>query len=249
MKLIISIFCLALSTSIFSAEVKEMKKNALIVVTNHGIKGSTNEKTGYYLSEVTHIYYPLAKAGFTIDFASPKGGKAPLDPNSIKLEDPENKNFYENKNLMEKLEDTIALKNIKGENYQVVHFAGGHGAMWDFPNSTELQRVAREVYENDGIVAAVCHGPAALVNVKLSNGKYLIENKKVSAFTDAEEYAVKLEKVVPFLLESKLKEHKAIFEEGGLWHEKVSVDQRLVTGQNPQSAKKVGLEILKLANK
>ncbi len=251
MKTIITLVLTLFAPLIYAQESNNeiLVKKALIVVTNHAQKGSTNEKTGYFLSEVTHVYYPLIEAGFTIDFASPKGGIAPLDPSSLNLKDSENKNFYENKKLMAQLDNTISLKDVDSKKYQVIHFAGGHGAMWDFPTSKDLQKVTREIYENGGIVAAVCHGPAALVNVKLSNGKYLIENKRVSGFTDAEEKAIKLEKVVPFLLESKMKEHKAIFKEGKMWSEQVSVDGRLVTGQNPKSAKKVGLEIVKLFNK
>lgn len=251
MKTIITLVLTLFAPLIYAQESNNeiLVKKALIVVTNHAQKGSTNEKTGYFLSEVTHVYYPLIEAGFTIDFASPKGGIAPLDPSSLDLKDSENKKFYENKKLMAQLDNTVSLKDIDSKKYQVIHFAGGHGAMWDFPLSEDLQKVTREIYENGGIVAAVCHGPAALVNVKLSNGKYLIENKRVSGFTDAEEKAIKLEKVVPFLLESKMKERKAIFEEGKMWSEQVSVDGRLVTGQNPKSAKKVGLEIVKLFNK
>lgn len=123
-------------------------------------------------------------------------------------------------------------------------FAGGHGTMWDFADNTELAKITADIYENGGVVGAVCHGPAGLVNVKLSNGKYLVDGKKINAFTNEEETAVKLEKVVPFLLESKLIERGAKFEKSGLWQPHVTVDQRVVTGQNPQSAKGVGEAIL-----
>src|SRR5690606_20733211 len=127
-----------------------------------------------------------------------------------------------------------------------IHYAGGHGTMWDFPDNKELAAIAARIYENNGIVSAVCHGPAGLVNVQLSNGKYLIEGKKINAFTNEEETAVKLDKVVPFLLETKLIERGAKFEKSGLWQPHVVIDQRLVTGQNPQSAKEVGMAVLKL---
>lgn len=135
--------------------------------------------------------------------------------------------------------------DIDPSKYAAIFYAGGHGTMWDFPDNTELQNIARKIYENNGIVSAVCHGPSALVNLKLSNGKYLVEGKKVNAFTNEEETAVKLENVVPFLLEDKLKERGAIFEKSGLWQNHVVADERLITGQNPQSAKSVGEEILK----
>ncbi|WP_198555220.1 type 1 glutamine amidotransferase domain-containing protein [Siphonobacter sp. SORGH_AS_0500] len=116
--------------------------------------------------------------------------------------------------------------------------------MWDFPENEALAAIGRKIYENGGVVSAVCHGPSALVNVTLSNGNYLVDGKKVNAFTNEEEVAVKLDKVVPFLLEEKLKERGALFEKSGLWQPHVTVDQRLVTGQNPQSAKGVGEAVL-----
>lgn len=222
-------------------------KNALIVVTNHEDLGGTGKKTGYYLSEVTHVFYPLKEAGYNIDFASPKGGPAPLDESSRDTDDPENKKFLEDKELMGKLNNTLALKEVNSDRYQVIHFAGGHGTMWDFPDSREAQNVATDIYEHGGIVAAVCHGPAALVNMKTSDGKFLVDGKKVSAFTNAEEKEAELENVVPFLLQSKLKERGANFDEGDKWSDHVSISERLITGQNPQSAKSVGKAILDVA--
>lgn len=224
-------------------------KKALIVVTNHNQKGSTGKPTGWYLSEVTHVYYPLVEAGFQIDFASPEGGLAPLDPGSRDLTDPENKKFVEDRGLMVRMSSTLALQKVEPRQYQVIHFAGGHGTMWDFHTSHALNRVAVEIYENGGILSAVCHGPAALVNLKLNNGKYLVQGKKVSAFTNAEEREVGLEKVVPFLLQSKLEERGAVFEAGQNWQDQTSTSERLVTGQNPQSAKSVGKKVVELAKK
>ena len=108
--------------------------------------------------------------------------------------------------------------------------------MWDFPNNKDLSRITSTIYENGGIVGAVCHGPSALVDVKLSNGKYLVEGKDVNSFTNAEEEEVGLAKEVPFLLETKLKERGAKFHAGKNWENKVVVSERLITGQNPQSA-------------
>ena len=118
--------------------------------------------------------------------------------------------------------------------------------MWDFPNNKKLAKIAAKIYENDGIVAAVCHGPSALVNIKLSNGNYLVEGKTVSVFTNEEEANVKLENVVPFLLEDKLIERGATVDKATMWQEKVSVDKRLVTGQNPASAKLAAEKIVEL---
>jgi Putative intracellular protease/amidase len=222
---------------------KVMSKKILFVVTSHDKKGNTNEPTGYYLGEVSHPWEVLHSAGYDIDFVSPKGGKAPVD--GLNLEDAVNKEFWENKEYRTKIENTMKPSEVDPSKYAAIFYAGGHGTMWDFPDNTELQNIARKIYENNGIISAVCHGPSALVNLKLSNGKYLVEGKKVNAFTNEEETAVKLENVVPFLLENQLKERGAIFEKSGLWQDHVVADGRLITGQNPQSAKSVGEEILK----
>ena len=238
-KLIALSFTLTVATSAAT-------KNVLMVVTNHDKLGSTGKKTGYYLPEVSHPYYKFKKAGYKIVFASPKGGKAPMDPKSKDLGDALNKKFFMNKKLMSELDNTVSLLKINPKEYAAIVFTGGHGTMWDFPNAKALQNVTAQIYENGGVVAAVCHGPAALVNVKLSNGKYLIAGKKVSGFTNEEEEIVKLTKQMPFLLESKMIERGASFKRGKAWQENVTVDQRLVTGQNPASASKLGEEVVKL---
>ncbi|MXN92078.1 type 1 glutamine amidotransferase domain-containing protein [Flavobacterium sp. Sd200] len=222
---------------------QDMKKKILFVVTSHDKKGTTGEPTGFYLGEVSHPWEVLHKAGYEIDFVSPKGGKAPVD--GFDLTDAVNKEFWENKEYRNKIEHTLTPGQVKVKDYAAIYYAGGHGAMWDLADNTELAKIAAAIYEKGGVVGAVCHGPAGLVNIKLSNGKYLVEGKKVSGFTNEEETAVKLEKVVPFLLEDKLKSRGGIYEKSGMWQNHSVADQRLVTGQNPQSAKSVGEGILK----
>lgn len=219
-----------------------MKQKILFVVTSHAVKGSTGEATGYYLGEVSHPWEVLHKAGYEIDFVSPKGGTPPVD--GFDLSDPANKAFWENKEYRQKIEHSLKPEEVKPKDYAAVFFAGGHGAMWDFPESKALAEIAAKIYEQNGIVAAVCHGPAGLVNIRLSNGNYLVNGKQINAFTNEEEAAVKLDKVVPFLLEDKLIERGAKFEKSGMWQAHVTVDQRVITGQNPQSAKGVGEAIL-----
>lgn len=226
-----------------TAQNKErVKKKILFVVTSHDKKGSTEEATGYYLGEVSHPWEVLHKAGYEIDFVSPKGGNPPVD--GFDLSDPINREFWENELYSEKIEHSMSPSDVKPGNYSAIFFAGGHGAMWDFPDDNELARITADIYESGGIVAAVCHGPAGLVNVKLSNGKYLVDNKKINAFTNEEETEVKLDQVVPFLLENKLIERGANFEKSGLWKPHVTIDSRVITGQNPQSARGVGEAIL-----
>lgn len=219
-------------------------KKILFVVTSHDKKGDTGEATGYYLSEVSHPWEVLHNAGYEIDFVSPQGGKAPVD--GFSLEDPTNKKFWEDTKYRAKIENTSKPSQIKPAEYVAIFYAGGHGAMWDLADNKELSAIAQKIYENNGVVSAVCHGPAGLVNIKLSNGKYLVDGKKINAFTNEEEVAVGLEKVVPFALETKLIERGAKFEKSGLWQEHITTDQRVVTGQNPQSAHGVGEAVLKL---
>ncbi len=221
---------------------KKMEKKILFVVSSHAEKGNTGEKTGYYLGEVSHTWEVLKNAGYEIDFVSPKGGTPPVD--GLNLNDATNKLFWEDTNYRAKIDNSMKPADVNPSDYVAIYYAGGHGTMWDFPENTEIATIATRIYEANGVVGAVCHGPAGLVNIKLSNGKYLIDGKKVNSFTNEEEIAVKLENVVPFMLEAKLIERGAKFEKSGMWQEHVTVDQRLVTGQNPQSAKGVGEAIL-----
>ncbi|MCU7370312.1 type 1 glutamine amidotransferase domain-containing protein [Tahibacter amnicola] len=213
-------------------------KPVLFVLTSHATKGSTGQPTGFYLGEVTHPLAVLDAAGIKVDFASIAGGEPPVD--GLDLNDATNARYWENQRFRTALRTTKRLADVQSSDYAAVYYAGGHGAVWDFPDSEAVQRVTREVYEAGGVVAAVCHGPAALINAKLSNGRHLVEGKRVAGFTDSEEQAVGLANVVPFLLASTLKNQGALHESAPDWHAKIVVDGRLVTGQNPQSATGVG---------
>jgi putative intracellular protease/amidase len=213
-------------------------KTVLFVLTSHGTKGATGNPTGYYLAEVTHPLAVLEAAGIEVQFASIQGGEPPVD--GLDLKDATNQRYWNDPGFRDAVAHTQRLQDVDPANYSAIFFAGGHGTMWDFPSNTDVQRVTREIYENHGPVAAVCHGPSALVNVTLSDGAYLVAGKKVSAFTDSEEQAVQLDGVVPFLLASELRARGADHQPGPDWTCKVCVDGRLVTGQNPQSATAVG---------
>ncbi len=214
-----------------------MKKRVLFVLTNHVELGDTGEFTGYHLAEASRPYNFLKKYGIEVDFASPMGGK-PL-PDAFDLEDEDNKTFWEDEEVQGKLSATFTPETAEAQNYAGIYFPGGHGTMWDFPDNLALQELTRDIYEQGGFVAAVCHGPAALVNVKLSAGNYLVAGKKVNAFTNEEERQAEKEDVVPFLLETALKERGAIFESSPAFESHVVMDSRLITGQNPASAKAV----------
>lgn len=216
----------------------QSQKPVLFVLTSHGTKGDTGQPTGFYLGEVTHPLAELDAANILVEFASIQGGEPPVD--GLDLEDATNARYWNDERFRNALRATHKLDDVDPSRYAAIFFAGGHGAMWDFPNSPAVARVTRDIYEHGGVVAAVCHGPAALVNVKLSDGSYLVAGKRVSAFTDSEERAVKLENTVPFLLASQLGERGARHEAAPDWTSKVVVDGRLITGQNPQSASSVG---------
>lgn len=216
----------------------------LIVLTSHGQKGNTGQATGYYLSEVTHPLAVLHEAGLPVEFASIQGGEPPVD--GLDLNDPVNARYWADADFRQAVRTTPKLADVDPARYSAVLYAGGHGTVWDFPDSPAVQSLTRAVYEQGGVVAAVCHGPSALVNVRLTGGAYLVSGKRLAAFTDAEEQAVGLAEVVPFLLASTLAERGALHQAGANWSEQVVVDGRLVTGQNPQSAHGVGVALRSL---
>lgn len=221
-----------------------MDKKILFAVTSNGKKGDTGESTGYYLSEVAHPWNVLHRAGYDIDFISPKGGKPPVE--AVDLDDPLNAVFWNDEAGRGRVERSRRPDEIDSDDYAALFFAGGHGTMWDFPGNPELAKLILAFHGEDKVIAAVCHGPSALADVKLENGRYLVEGKRINAFTDDEERAVGMDKIVPFLLESRLIERGARFEKSGLWQPHVAVDGRLITGQNPQSATGVGEAMLRL---
>lgn len=219
----------------------------LFVVTNHDKLGSTGKPTGLWLPELTHPYYAIKSSDgprpVEITIASPKGGKAPIDPRSLDMKDPDNAKFMKDATTKAAIENTVRLSEVARKRFDAVFFVGGHGPMWDLPDDQVAQKIAGEVYDKGGVVAAVCHGPAALVNLKLKDGKYLVAGKKVTAFSNKEEDGEGYTKVVPFLLETKLKERGAKFSTAPPHKPNVVVDGRLITGQNPASARELGTKV------
>lgn len=210
----------------------------LFVLTSHARKGDSGEPTGFYLAEVTHPLQQLETAGIPVEFASIQGGEPPVD--GLDLQDSTNAHYWADAQFRQAIRTTARLEDVDPARYAAIFFAGGHGAMWDFAGSSAVQHVARAIYEAGGAVAAVCHGPAALVNVTLSDGSYLVAGKQLAASTDSEERAVQLEQVVPFLLASTLVQRGARHLPAADWQPQVVTDGSLVTGQNPQSATGVG---------
>ncbi|WP_416730684.1 type 1 glutamine amidotransferase domain-containing protein [Fictibacillus sp. JL2B1089] len=217
-----------------------MSKHILMVVTT--ADNMNNEhSTGLWLSEFGEAYVEFANAGHKITVASPKGGKAPVDDRSLEGEVPQ-----EILDTAKYLENTLKLEDINDlDGFDAIFLPGGHGTMFDLPENTKLQEIIRDLYEQNKVVAAVCHGPAGLVGVKLSDGTPLVAGKKVTAFTDAEEVATTLDQYMPFLLETRMRELGAHFVAAENWSDHVQRDGQLITGQNPQSTVSVAKEVLK----
>ncbi|KAL1888820.1 hypothetical protein Sste5346_009298 [Sporothrix stenoceras] len=235
-----------------------MAPKILVVLSSHDKLGDTGKKTGWYLPEFAHPYDEFIEAGFDVTVASPKGGEAPLDPSSIEAfkSDPSSVNFLNNKKSV--WENTEPLKTFAGDDataaktaqaYDALFYPGGHGPMYDLAFDKESHRLAAAFASAGKVVSAVCHGPAAIANVRIDNDDskaYLVSGRRVGGFTDNEEKEAQLDSVVPFLLETRLKEVGANFEKASAnWGEKVVVDGNLITGQNPASAKGVGAAIVK----
>jgi putative intracellular protease/amidase len=220
----------------------------LIVLTSHAQLGATGRATGFYFDEMAAPYYALVDAGHNVDIASIKGGQAVHDPGSIKenpVERPKAvQRFLNDAAAMKKLSDTLAIDRIDPSRYDAVFLPGGHGTMYDFPTSAALATVVGQVYDQGGVVGAVCHGPAGLVNARRADGRPLVADLRVNSFTDAEEAAVGLTDAMPFLLESQLRQLGARFEGAPNFTAKAVRDGRLVTGQNPMSADAVGQHLV-----
>ena len=222
--------------------------NILIVLTSHDQLGNTGKKTGFWLEEFAAPYYVLKDAGAAITLASPKGGQPPLDPKS---DFPENqteltKRFRTDTAAQAELANTKKLADVSADDFDAVFYPGGHGPMWDMPDNATSIALIEAFVKADKPVGAVCHAPAALINVRGKDGEHLIEGKRVTGFTNAEEEAVGLTAVVPFLLEDRLKERGGIYSKAANWTPYVQVDGKLVTGQNPASSGPGAEELLKL---
>jgi putative intracellular protease/amidase len=210
----------------------------LIALTSNDKLGDTARHTGFYASEAAEPWEVFRAAGFDVDLVSTGGGRPPVDGRDES--DPTQRAFFASVNL----DDTPAAADLESENYEAIFFAGGHGTMWDFPDDADLAGLAAGIYERGGIVAAVCHGPSALVNLRLSDGRYLVAGKRVAAFTNQEEAAVGLAGVVPFLLADALVARGAQHVPAPNFTEQVIADGRLVTGQNPASARAVAERVV-----
>jgi len=223
----------------------------LIVLTSHSELGNTGHKTGFWIEEFTSPYYALKDAGAEITLASPKGGQPPIDPKSA---EPANqteatKRFDNDKGLQQLLANTKKLSEITADDFDAVFFPGGHGPLWDLTNDTNSIQLIQNFWKAKKPVAAVCHAPSVLLNVKDENGNPLVKGKNVTGFTNSEEEAVQLTKVVPFLLEDELKNKGGNYSKKQDWSSYVVTDGLLITGQNPASSEAAAKQLIELLKK
>ncbi|HEL2440465.1 TPA: type 1 glutamine amidotransferase domain-containing protein [Streptococcus suis] len=222
-------------------------KKALIVLTNIEQYGEHERLTGLWLSEMTHFYDELVKVGYEADFVSPKGGYVPLDPHSLTTMDDVDRTYYKDADFRNRaLGQTLRPEEVKAADYELIYYTGGHGVMWDFPESVEIAELASQIYQNGGLVTAVCHGVAGLLPIKAETGQPLIEGKVVTGFTNQEEELNGTADLVPFLTETALREKGAKVEIGIAFSPVVRQDDRILTGQNPQSARALGQAVVSM---
>ncbi len=225
-----------------------MTLKILMVLTSHSELGDTGKKTGFWIEEFAAPYYALIDAGAIVTIASPAGGQPPVDPKS-ELADAQTKateRFYKDNEAIDKVAFSIKLSEIDAADYDAVFYPGGHGPMWDLANDAKSVELIETFYNTQKPIAFVCHAPAALINVKAENGHPLVHGKKVTGFSNTEEEAVGLTKVVPFLLEDELTRLGAHYSKGNDWSSYTQHDGLLITGQNPASSEDVAILLLKI---
>ncbi len=216
--------------------VKESRGKILAVVTSTDVMGASGKDTGYELTELARAYYVFQANGFEVDVASPKGGTPPvvIDADDMGKFDYA---FLNDDVAQDKVINSIPLVQVDQSQYQAVYFVGGKGAMFDFPENKAIKSIVSDYYQSGKVVGAVCHGPAALVNVTLDDGSSLLANKTVTSFTNEEELLLipDAKEIFPFLLQNKLVEQGASFDAGHVYLEQFVQDGKLITGQNPWS--------------
>ncbi|GAA6061044.1 hypothetical protein JCM10212_004618 [Sporobolomyces blumeae] len=228
-----------------------MPGKVLFVLSSHD-KMISGKPTGWYLPEAAHPYYQVTKAGYEVVFASPAGGKAPLDPSSVEAfkEDEEATKFLNDSEIMKQIENTVKLDTVNASDYVAYFAVGGHGPVFDLTDSAVNQKLMLETYEAKRPVASVCHGPTVLINMKDANGERFVKGKKVTCFSDQEEEMAGLVKEIPFLVEKELRAAGADFVlKRQPWGEEVVIDEQdgkiLLTGGNPASASALGAALVK----
>ncbi|MDP2698062.1 type 1 glutamine amidotransferase domain-containing protein [Thalassospira sp.] len=220
----------------------------LMIMTSHDQMGDTGHKTGLWLEEFAAPYYRFLDAGAQITLASPKGGKPPLDPNSQAKDalTDATERFEADDAAQESFANTVTLNGLLADDFDALFFPGGHGPLWDLVTDSRSIALIEHFTAQNKPVAAVCHGPAALVNARDVDGKPLVAGKKVTGFSNDEEKVVGLDAVVPLSIEDTFKKQGGLYHKGDNWAAFAVVDGHLITGQNPASSEATADEVLKI---
>ncbi|MCO7187490.1 MULTISPECIES: type 1 glutamine amidotransferase domain-containing protein [unclassified Pseudoalteromonas] len=219
-------------------------KKVLIPVTNHATLGETDQANGTYAPELTHVVHVLKAQGIAFDLASLSGGQAPLYGTDAEG-DEVNQQMLADTELQDKVANTLSVSELDISDYDAIFYPGGFGLLSDLATDSLFAELAATHYEAGGVIAAVCHGPAALLPITLSNGEALIADKSVTCFTREEEIDFGTINDIPFLLEEAIARKAAQYRKVQPWQELVIEDARLITGQNPASAHAVGVALAK----
>lgn len=223
----------------------------LMVLTSHAALGGTGRRTGFWLEELAAPYYVFKDAGAEVVLASPKGGRPPMDPGSAEegAQTPATRRFLADEEARALLDSTARLADVSAGGFDAVFYPGGHGPLWDLATDADSLRLAEEAYATGRPLGAVCHGPAALVRARKPDGTPLAAGLSVTSFSDSEERAVGLEKVVPFSIEDQFRRHGAAYSKGADFASYVVTDGDLVTGQNPASSEEAARRLLEMMGK
>jgi len=226
-----------------------MSKKILVVLTNTAKYPALKRPTGLWLGEAVHFVEKVEKAGYKVDYVSPAGGYIPIDPHSLSMAMDIDWAWYSDKAFMNRLGSTLSPDQVKAQDYAAIYYAGGHGVIWDFPDSIGLQDLARKIFEAGGVVSSVCHGAVGLLNIKLSDNTLLVKDREVTGFSNIEEQLAELDKVVPYLTENELSARGGLYRKAeDPWVSFAICDQkegRLITGQNPASGSAVAELVIK----
>ncbi|ASC74011.1 Peptidase C56, PfpI [Halomicronema hongdechloris C2206] len=225
--------------------------NILMVLTSHSAMGDSGKLTGLWLEEFVSPYYSFLDNGAAITLASPAGGHPPIDPRSTEPDSQTDatRRFQQDAAAQAKLAHTSPLPAISADDFDALFFPGGHGPMWDLASSEAVARLVEAFWNQGKVIGAVCHGPAALVQAKDSQGNSILNGRSLTAFTNAEEAAVQLDHLVPFALESRLVDLGGRFSQAEPFQPHVVTDGNLITGQNPPSSEQTAEAVLAALNR
>lgn len=223
-------------------------KKILVVLTNTNKFPNKNEATGLWLAEATEFVSEVQRAGFKVDYVSPKGGYVPIDPRSLKTiyADDEAFKIYSSTDFRQRaLAQSLSPSQVDPKDYVAIYYTGGHGVVFDFPDNAKLKGIAEQIYQAGGYVTSVCHGVCGLLNLKSRTGETLIAGRKITGFTQQEEILSGKNRLVPFGTEKESKKRGADFVKKRPFASFAIQDGQLITGQNPMSGRAVAQLLVK----